>query len=72
MDSVVFTLKYTVLATVLLIALGLGLALLVQESTRWKRPAARVVPRSRARSAWRRRRCCSTSSTRRWPARWRR
>ncbi|WP_456844645.1 carbohydrate ABC transporter permease [Cellulomonas sp. P5_C6] len=35
-DSVLFTLKYTVLATVLLIALGLGLALLVQESTRWK------------------------------------
>jgi multiple sugar transport system permease protein len=35
-DSVVFTLKYTVLATVLLTALGLGLALLVQESTRWK------------------------------------
>ena len=34
-DSVVFTLKYTVLATVLLIALGLGLALLVQESSRW-------------------------------------
>ena len=34
--SVVFTLKYTVLTTVLLIALGLGLALLVQESTRWK------------------------------------
>jgi len=35
-DSVVFSLKYTVLATVLLIGLGLGLALLVQESTRWK------------------------------------
>jgi multiple sugar transport system permease protein len=35
-DSVWFTLKYTVLATVLLIGLGLGLALLVQESTRWK------------------------------------
>jgi multiple sugar transport system permease protein len=35
-DSVVFTLKYTALATVLLIGLGLGLALLVQESTRWK------------------------------------
>ncbi|MFI7521121.1 carbohydrate ABC transporter permease [Micromonospora globbae] len=35
-DSVVFTVKYTVLATVLLIALGLGLALLVQESSRWK------------------------------------
>jgi len=35
-DSVVFTLKYTVLATVLLTGLGLGLALLVQESTRWK------------------------------------
>ena len=34
--SVVFTIKYTVITTVLLIALGLGLALLVQESTRWK------------------------------------
>lgn len=36
LDSIVFTLTYTVLATVLLIALGLGLALLVQESSRWK------------------------------------
>jgi multiple sugar transport system permease protein len=35
-DSVVFTLKYTVLATVLLLTLGLALALLVQESSRWK------------------------------------
>src|SRR4051794_17131016 len=35
-DSVRFTLKYTVLATILLISLGLGLALLVQESSRWK------------------------------------
>lgn len=35
-DSVVFTLKYTVLATVLLIGIGLGLGLLVQESSRWK------------------------------------
>ncbi|WP_084106588.1 carbohydrate ABC transporter permease [Demequina sp. NBRC 110056] len=35
-DSVIFTLKYTVAATVLLIGLGLGLAMLVQESTRWK------------------------------------
>jgi multiple sugar transport system permease protein len=35
-DSVYFTLKYTILATILLIGLGLGLALLVQESTRWK------------------------------------
>lgn len=35
-DSVIFTLKYTALATILLIVLGLGLALLVQESTRWK------------------------------------
>jgi multiple sugar transport system permease protein len=34
--SVVFTLKYTVITTVILIALGLALALLVQESTRWK------------------------------------
>ena len=33
--AVEFTLKYTVLATVLLIGLGLGLALLVQESSRW-------------------------------------
>jgi multiple sugar transport system permease protein len=36
LDSVTFTLTYTVLATILLIVLGLGLALLVQESTRWK------------------------------------
>jgi multiple sugar transport system permease protein len=35
-DSIVFTLKYTALATVLLIGIGLGLGLLVQESTRWK------------------------------------
>jgi multiple sugar transport system permease protein len=34
-DSVIFTIKYTVLATVLLLVLGLGLALLVQESSRW-------------------------------------
>ncbi|MFE9201264.1 carbohydrate ABC transporter permease [Micromonospora sp. NPDC007230] len=34
-SSVVFTVKYTVLATVLLLLLGLGLALLVQESSRW-------------------------------------
>ncbi len=34
-DSVVFTVKYTVIATVLLLALGLGMALLVQESSRW-------------------------------------
>ena len=35
-SSIVFTVKYTVIATVLLIGLGLGLALLVQESSRWK------------------------------------
>ena len=35
-SSILFTLKYTFLATLLLIGLGLGLALLVQESTRWK------------------------------------
>ena len=35
-DSVVFTLKYTAVTTVLLLGLGLGLALLVQESSRWK------------------------------------
>jgi multiple sugar transport system permease protein len=35
-DSIIFTLKYTVLATILLLALGLGLALLVQESSRWR------------------------------------
>ncbi|AEI13081.1 MULTISPECIES: carbohydrate ABC transporter permease [Cellulomonas] len=31
-----FTLKYTVIATVLLIGLGLGLAFLVQETSRWR------------------------------------
>jgi multiple sugar transport system permease protein len=36
MDSIVFTLKYTVLTTIILLALSLGLALLVQESSRWK------------------------------------
>ncbi|MBS1906459.1 MAG: sugar ABC transporter permease [Actinobacteria bacterium] len=35
-ESVRFTLLYTVITTVILIGLGLGLALLVQESTRWK------------------------------------
>jgi multiple sugar transport system permease protein len=35
-DSVWFTVKYTVLATILLVGLGLGLALLVQESSRWQ------------------------------------
>jgi multiple sugar transport system permease protein len=34
--SIVFTIKYTVITTFVLIALGLGLALLVQESTRWR------------------------------------
>jgi multiple sugar transport system permease protein len=33
--SVVFTVKYTVIATVLLLGIALGLALLVQEATRW-------------------------------------
>ena len=45
-DSIVFTLKYTVLTTVILLALGLGLALLVQESTRWKGLLRTVVPRA--------------------------
>ena len=35
-DSILFTLKYTVLTTIILLALSLGLAMLVQESTRWK------------------------------------
>jgi len=35
-DSIVFTLKYTFLATILLLTLGLGLAMLVQESSRWR------------------------------------
>jgi multiple sugar transport system permease protein len=45
-DSVVFTLKYTLLATVLLLTLGLGLALLVQESSRWRNllRASMLVP----------------------------
>lgn len=33
--SIAFTLEYTVIVTVILLALGLGLALIVQESTRW-------------------------------------
>jgi multiple sugar transport system permease protein len=45
-DSVIFTVKYTVLATVLLLTLGLGLALLVQESSRWRNllRASMLVP----------------------------
>jgi len=35
--SIIFTLKYTVVTTVILLALALALALLVQEGTRWKR-----------------------------------
>jgi multiple sugar transport system permease protein len=35
-DSVVFTLKYTVIVTVLLLGIALGLALIVQESSRGK------------------------------------
>ena len=35
-DSIVFTVKYTLLATALLILIGLGLGLLVQEASRWK------------------------------------
>lgn len=35
-DSIRFTIQYTVITTVILIGLGLGLALLVQESTAWK------------------------------------
>ena len=34
-QATLFTIEYTVIATVLLLALGLGLALIVQESTRW-------------------------------------
>lgn len=33
--SVLFTLKYTLIVTVVMLALALGIALLVQESTRW-------------------------------------
>ena len=35
--SIIFTLKYTFVTTVILLALALALALLVQEGTRWKR-----------------------------------
>ncbi|MBZ2194994.1 carbohydrate ABC transporter permease [Occultella gossypii] len=34
--AVVFTVKYTVITTVILLAVALGLALIVQESSRWK------------------------------------
>ena len=33
--SVVFTIKYTVIVTIIMLALALGIALLVQESTKW-------------------------------------
>lgn len=36
LKSIGFTLLYTVITTVILLALALGLAMLVQESTRWK------------------------------------
>ncbi len=44
--SIVFTLKYTVIATVLLLGLGLGLALLVQESHALEGVPAHRVPRA--------------------------
>ena len=34
-QSIVFTLEYTVIVTIFLLVLGLGLALIVQESSRW-------------------------------------
>jgi multiple sugar transport system permease protein len=36
LDSIVFTLKYTLITTVILLGLALGLAMLVQESSAWK------------------------------------
>ena len=50
--SVWFTLKYTVITTVMLLAVALGLALLVQESTRWNgflRTSILVPERTRSR-----------------------
>ena len=47
-QSVVFTLKYTVVTTVILMPIALGLALLIQESRRWNavvRTAIRLVDR---------------------------
>ena len=63
--AVVFTIEYTVLVTVLLIGLGLGLALLVQEGGRWVGMLRTVFLLPGRRSAWRRRRFCSGASTRR-------
>ena len=63
--AVVFTIEYTVLVTVLLIGLGLGLALLVQEGGRWVGFLRTSLPAARGGRAWRRRRCCSGASTRR-------
>ena len=62
--AVEFTIRYTVIVTVLLIGLGLGLALLVQETQPLGRAAAHRVPASRWPSGSRRRRCCSGASTR--------
>ena len=65
-DALIFTLQYTAIATVLLLGLGLGLALIVQESSRWKNllRTAFLLP---SRSASPPRRSSSTSSTRRSP-----
>lgn len=43
-QSVLFTLEYTVIVTIFLLVLGLGLALIVQESTKWNKYAAHVLP----------------------------
>ena len=60
--AVEFTIRYTVIVTVLLIGLGLGLALIVQGS-RWV-GMLRTVFTSRSQSASRPRRCCSGASIR--------
>ena len=62
--AIEFTIRYTVIVTVLLIGLGLGLALHRAGDEPLGRDAAHRVPAARWRSASRRRRCCSGASTR--------
>ncbi|WP_270546132.1 hypothetical protein [Bifidobacterium adolescentis] len=65
-QSVLFTLEYTVIVTIFLLVLGLGLALIVQESTKWNICCARASC-CRPQPVSPPLRCCSTRCT---PRRW--
>ena len=65
-QSVLFTLEYTVIVTIFLLVLGLGLALIVQESTKWNNMLRTcfLLPSATGLASLR---CCSTRCT---PRRW--